>query len=108
VHIARGASESGSTFEARWREAFADIPLVQVESPFRTFIGPLRAYIEALRLSQDRVFTIVVPEFSPERWWQRPLHNRTGTQIEEALDGWRNVVVTHVPISLRNVEPDRD
>jgi len=108
VHIARGVSDADSTFDARWHEAFVDVPLVQVDSPFRTFIGPLRAYVEALGLSDDRVFTIVVPEFSPEHWWQRPLHNRTGSQIEEALGGWRNVVVTHVPISLRNIEPHRD
>jgi amino acid transporter len=106
VHIARGATDVTSTFDARWHETFAAIPLVQIESPFRTFIGPLRAYVEALELAQDRLFTIVVPEFKPERWWQRPLHNRTGQQIEEALDGWQNVVVTHVPISLRTVEPN--
>jgi amino acid transporter len=100
VHIARLTREDIEAFEARWRSVFPDVPLVTIESPYRTFLGPLRAYVDGLDLSPGTLLTIVVPEFVPAQPWQRFLHNRTGDRIEEEFVSRPNVLVTRASISI--------
>lgn len=104
VHIARLTREDIVAYEERWREVFPDVPLVTIESPYRTFLGPLRAYIDGLHLAPGTLLTIVVPEFVPARWWQRFLHNRTGDRIEEEFANRPNVLVTRASISIPNLQ----
>ncbi len=100
VHIARLTREDIAAYEERWQRVFPDVPLVTIESPYRTFLGPLRAYIDGLDLAPGTMLTIVVPEFDPEHWWQRFLHNRTGDRIEEEFVNRPNVLVTRASISI--------
>lgn len=100
VHIARLTREDIEAFEARWRSVFPDVPLVTIESPYRTFLGPLRAYVDGLDLAPGTLLTIVVPEFVPAQPWQRFLHNRTGDRIEEEFVSRPNVLVTRASISI--------
>ena len=97
VHVVRGIGEDVREFERRFR-SLVDVPLVVVESPYRSFLGPLMAYVDSLP-RQDATLTIVIPELEPERWWQRPLHNRTGDRIERALSG-RRVAVLAARVSV--------
>jgi hypothetical protein len=100
VHIARLTREDIEAFETRWTSIFPDVPLVTIESPYRTFLGPLRAYIDGLSLAPGTLLTIVVPEFVPAHWYQRFLHNRTGDRIEEEFETRPNVLVTRASISI--------
>jgi amino acid transporter len=100
VHIARLTREDIAAFERRWAEVFPDVPLVTIESPYRTFLGPLRAYIDGLDVAPSTLLTIVVPEFVPAHWYQRFLHNRTGDRIEEEFATRPNVLVTRASISI--------
>ncbi|MSP21898.1 MAG: APC family permease [Dehalococcoidia bacterium] len=100
VHIARLTREDIAAFEERWAAVFPDVPLVTIESPYRTFLGPLRAYIDGLDLAPGTLLTIVVPEFVPAHAWQRFLHNRTGDRIEEEFETRQNVLVTRASISI--------
>ncbi len=104
LHIARLTREDIAAYEERWREVFPDVPLVTIESPYRTFLGPLRAYIDGLQLAPGTLLTIVVPEFVPAYWWQRFLHNRTGDRIEEEFSNRANVLVTRASISIPNLQ----
>ena len=55
-----------------------DIQLVIIESPYRSLIGPLLSYIDALdRQSPDDTVTIVLPEFLPASPWEYLLHNQS-------------------------------
>jgi amino acid transporter len=81
-----------------WKVAGIDIPLVVVETPYRSIIGPLVTYLDKIHhRTPDDIITIVVPEFVATKWWQYFLHNQTALRLKAALLTRRNVVVTSVP-----------
>ncbi|OAN47579.1 amino acid permease [Chloroflexus islandicus] len=85
---------------ARWRDWGCDIPLVVLESPFRSLINPIVRYIEEVETRYgDDVITVILPEFVPARWWEHLLHNQTGLLIKTTLR-LRGNVVTSVPYRL--------
>jgi amino acid transporter len=89
--------------EERWGKWGLGVPLVVLNSPYRSILGPLTDYIEQLQRQggENHVVTIVLPEFIPARWWQQILHNQTALLIKGQLLFRRNVVVTDVPHHLR-------
>jgi amino acid transporter len=89
--------------EERWGKWGMGAPLVVLNSPYRSVLGPLTDYIEQLQRQggENMVVTIVLPEFIPARWWQQVLHNQTALLIKGQLLFRRNVVVTDVPHHLR-------
>ncbi|HEX6123591.1 MAG TPA: hypothetical protein VFY89_10545 [Ktedonobacterales bacterium] len=75
-----------------------DPRLVVIESPTRTLLPPLLAYISATSTSNlDAMVMIMLPEWMPEHWWQRPLANRTARRLRLALYQLPRVVVATVP-----------
>ena len=89
--------------EERWGKWGLGAPLVVLNSPYRSLLGPLMEYIEQLQRQggDNHVVTIVLPEFIPARWWQQILHNQTALLIKGQLLFRRNVVLTDVPHHLR-------
>jgi amino acid transporter len=89
--------------EERWGKWGLGAPLIVLNSPYRSLLGPLMDYIEQLQRQggDNHVVTIVLPEFIPARWWQQILHNQTALLIKGQLLFRRNVVVTDVPHHLR-------
>jgi amino acid transporter len=89
--------------EERWGKWGLGAPLVVLNSPYRSLLGPLMEYIEQRQRQggDNHVVTIVLPEFIPARWWQQILHNQTALLIKGQLLFRRNVVVTDVPHHLR-------
>jgi amino acid transporter len=102
VHVASDEeAEEVAELEARWKQWVADVPLVVVESPYRSLTRPLLAYIDALHRQQaDRVLTVVLPEFVPAHWWEHLLHNQTALRLKGALLGRPGIVVISVPYHL--------
>lgn len=81
----------------RWPKFGLDIPLVIIESPFRTITGPLMNYIdEAKKERPDYIITVVLPEFVVGKWWHGILHNQSSLIIKLALMTRRDIVVTNV------------
>jgi amino acid transporter len=75
--------------------------LVVIDSPYRTLIAPLLAYIDALRAEQpETTVTVVLPEFVAAHWWEFLLHNQTAQRLKWALLTRPGVVVTDVPYHL--------
>jgi amino acid transporter len=76
---------------ARLREKWAgwghDVPLVVLESPYRSTIGPLLSYLDEVdRREPERGLAVVVlPEFVTAKWWQDLLHNQTARLIKRVL-----------------------
>jgi hypothetical protein len=101
VHIIEGDSpEEAEEFKEGWHKALpeSDIALVIIESPFRSLIGPLLSYIDALdRQSPDDTITIVLPEFLPARPWEYLLHNQSALRLKASLLFRPNTVVADVP-----------
>jgi hypothetical protein len=76
--------------------------LVVIESPYRSLVPPLLAYIHALRdANPDTTVSVVVPEFVPAHWWERILHNQTALRLKLALYTETGVTVVNVPYHLR-------
>jgi len=90
--------------EERWGKWGMGVPLIVLNSPYRSLLGPLMEYIDQLRKQrgEHHVVTIVVPEFLPARWWQQLLHNQTALLIKGQLLFRKNVVVTDVPYHLKH------
>ena len=86
----------------QWTKWGDGIPLVVLESPYRSLMEPLLEYIEQVDAAQpDDFVTIVLPEFVPARWWHHVFHNQRALLIKGALLFRPNVVVTSVPFHLR-------
>jgi amino acid transporter len=88
--------------EERWGKWGMGVPLVVLNSPYRSLLGPLMEYIDQLQRQrgEHHVVTIVLPEFIPAKWWQQLLHNQTALLIKGQLLFHKNVVVTDVPYHL--------
>ena len=77
------------------------VPLVVLESPYRSLMEPLLEYIEQVDSERpDDFVTILLPEFVPARWWHHLLHNQHALLIKGALLFRPNVIVTSVPFHL--------
>ena len=76
--------------------------LVIIESPFRSLLAPLMAYIDAMHEAHPTdVITVVLPEYVPCHWWEHLLHNQTALRIKAALLFRRGVITANVPYHLR-------
>jgi amino acid transporter len=99
VDIDSAATEHTRREWERWGQG---VPLVVLESPYRSLMEPLLEYIEAVdRERPDDFVTVLLPEFVPSRWWHHLLHNQRALLIKAALLFKRNTVVTSVPFHLR-------
>ncbi|HEV8616768.1 MAG TPA: APC family permease [Methylomirabilota bacterium] len=89
--------------EERWVQHGLGVPLVVLNSPYRSLLRPLLDYIDHLVAQPGKhVVTMVLPEFIPARWWQHLLHNQTALMIKGALLFRKNVIVTDVPYHLKH------
>ncbi len=86
-----------------WEEGYREYGnLVVIDSPYRSLVGPLLAYIDAVdRNDADDLVTVVLPEFIPRHWWERLLHNRTALRLKAALLFRPGTVLINVPFHLR-------
>ena len=79
-------------------------PLVLIESPYRSLVGPLLAYVDRLRRDcpADRVavVTVLLPEFVPAHWWEHVLHTQTALRLKGALLFRPRTAVLSVPYHL--------
>lgn len=85
-----------------WVKFGEDIPLVILESPYRSLVEPVTDYVDqALQESPGQFVTVIVPEAVPKRWFHRFLHNNLAISLKLALGSRRNVVVTNVRYFLK-------
>lgn len=85
-----------------WDQWGQGVPLVVLESPFRSLMEPFLEYIEQVDTERpDDFLTVVLPEFVPAKWWHHLFHNQRALLIKGALLFKPNVVVTSVPFHLR-------
>ena len=85
-----------------WKTFSPRIPLIALESPYRSLMEPLLEYIENVSAERpDGFVTVVLPEFVPARWWHHLFHNQRALLIKGALLFKPNTVVTSVPFHLQ-------
>jgi hypothetical protein len=97
VHIALNREEAEKLRE-QWELSVPDVPFVIVDSPYRSLVQPLLAYIDAVnRTRPDHTVTVVLPEFVPRWPWERLLHNQLALRLKKALLTRPNTVIVEVP-----------
>ena len=100
--------EETAKVRAKWQQWGCGVPLIILDSPYRSILGPLLDFIEEIESQKgpDYMCTIVLPEFIPAKWWHHLLHNQTALLLKAALLYSRERgnllrVVINVPYYLR-------
>lgn len=97
VHVTDD-EEAAAKFQEEWHREMPDVPLVIVESPYRSLITPLLAYIDAVRETHpDDTLMVILPEYVGSHWWEALLHNHTALRLKAALLLHPGIVVASVP-----------
>lgn len=97
VHITDD-TEQAERLRQEWRTLDLPGQFVVIESPYRSLLGPLLTYIEAVgEIQPQATITIVLPEYVPRHWWEHLLHNQTAFRLKAALLFQPKVVVASVP-----------
>jgi amino acid transporter len=90
-----------SRLRMQWQEWAPDVPLVVLDSPYRSVLQPVLNYIDQMEKQREGAYmTIILPEFIPAKWWQHLLHNQTALLIKGALLFRRGKVAISIPYHL--------
>lgn len=85
-----------------WLAHGQDMPLVILESPYRSLVSPIIDYVDQTLSEDPEVFvTVIVPESVPRYAWHRILHTNAAIPLKAALGSRRRVVITNVRHYLR-------
>lgn len=90
-----------SRLQMHWREWAPDVPLVILDSPYRSVLQPVLHYIDQMEKQRDGDYmTIILPEFIPAKWWHHLLHNQTALLLKTAILFRRGKVAISIPYHL--------
>ncbi|MGH2412750.1 MAG: hypothetical protein ACRDEA_03445, partial [Microcystaceae cyanobacterium] len=94
VHVDIGTTEQ-TKLQQRWDQLDANIPLVIVESPYRSVVAPLVEFVGEFESAHPgRFSTVIIPVFVTHSWWEELLHNQTALFLRARLRVKRSRVVT--------------
>jgi len=70
-----------------WEELNIHVPLVVLESPYRSALDPLKKFIrqQDLREPERGLCMLVFPQAIPTRWWHDILHNQRSVLLKASL-----------------------
>lgn len=104
VHIAL-TPEDGKMLQREWEQHGIPVPLVIVDSPYRTFAQPIEHFIREYREKHGpSVVTVYLPQYIVGHWWESLLHNRRARRIASQLMLMHGVTITLVPWLLDSSE----
>lgn len=97
--------EDKEEFLKRWKrfpEVTEEVKLELVEYDYRDVLTPIVNYIKRVNEKEfpHEITTIVIPEFIPERFSARFLHNQTATRLRSLLRNYRDIVIIEVPFHI--------
>jgi len=101
VHVSTDGHDR-TALQTRWKKFVSDVPLIVLDSPYRSVLRPLLQFIDEIEeLRSEDKLTVLLPEFVPKRWWHNLLHNQTTLILKGVLLLRPGIVVTSVPFHLR-------
>ncbi|MDQ1172411.1 amino acid transporter [Microbacterium testaceum] len=104
VHVAI-TEEDSARLQKEWAEHDIPIPLVIIDSPYRTYTSPVSAFIKKYRANNgSAVVTVYLPQFIVGHWWESILHNRRSRRLAHQLMLVHGVSITLVPWLLDSSE----
>lgn len=98
--------EAEKKIKEKYHALNTDIPIVIRYSPFRRVVDPLLKFIESTEYDyqQGDMITVILPQFAVKKWWHRILHNNTTYFIEKELLKHKHIVVSVMPLQLKDDE----
>jgi len=104
VHVAI-TDEDAAKLQKEWADHDMPIPLVIIDSPYRTYTSPVSAFIKKYRENNgSAVVTVYLPQFIVGHWWESILHNRRSRRLAHQLMLVHGVSITLVPWLLDSSE----
>jgi len=100
VHLEIGG-EATPRIERLWPEWEDEVPLVVIQSPYRSMTDPLVDYI--LNAQQEEGYdlvTVIIPEFVVDTWWEALLHNQSALWLQVRLRSIPNLAVLNMRYRL--------
>ena len=86
----------------------ADVPLLILESPYRSLTQPLLEYVKTLRqVNPDAYIHIILGDLTTESFWEQALHRNSTVAFHLALRQIDGVVLTDVPFQLHHLQQPR-
>jgi hypothetical protein len=104
VHVAI-TDEDSARLQKEWAAHDMPIPLVIIDSPYRTYTSPVSTFIKKYRENNgSAVVTVYLPQFIVGHWWESILHNRRSRRLAQQLMLVHGVSITLVPWLLDSSE----
>ena len=98
VHVNYDA-EDGDELIKRWDAQFPRIPLVVINSPYRTVAEPLSWYVLD-RLKEWPQAVVMLPVIQVRHWYQRPLVNQSLRRLKQLLKRRKSVEIIEQPFAV--------
>ncbi len=96
IHIDIGDTDR-TNLQQQWQQLEADIPLIILDSPYRSIITPMSEFVANFEAQHPgRFTTVIIPVFVTRHWWEDFLHNQTALFIRVALRSKRSRVISNV------------
>src|SRR4051812_1176521 len=89
--------EDAERLRGKMEKQLPGVPLVIVESPYRSLVRPFVTYLDVTSRDPDAIPLVIIPEYVARHWWERILYNQTSNRLRKALLGRPNTVVANVP-----------
>ena len=104
LHVAVTKAEADA-LQAEWEEHRMPIPLLVIQSPYRSYAGPVADFIKEYREKNgSTVVTVYLPQYIVGHWWESLLHNRRASRIGQQLMLIHGVTIALVPWLLDSSE----
>ncbi len=104
VHVAI-TPEEAEAVQAEWAAHRMPVPLVSIESPYRSYAAPVVDFVKQWREEHgSSVVTVYLPQYIVGHWWEKLLHNRRARRIAQQLMLVHGVSITLVPWLLDSSE----
>ncbi|MGW8482362.1 APC family permease [Microbacterium sp. NPDC055903] len=104
IHVAVDADDAGR-LQKEWTDHLLPVPLVILESPYRSYAEPIEQFIAQYREKHgSSVVTVYLPQYIVGHWWETFLHNRRARRLANQLMLVHGVTITLVPWLLDSSE----
>lgn len=107
VHVAMDEGDAAQMKQSwdQWQQENLtqeeDTHLLIIESPYRTLVAPLLAYIDTVHERHPTVtLSVLLPDYVIVHWWEYLLHNQTTFRLKAALRLRPGIVVIDMPEHL--------
>ena len=108
VVVNTGQEDDVDRLKLTWRAMSFDIPLVILDSPYRSVVNPFLDFLyeQDTRDPEKGKAIVVMPSFIPGKFWQNILHNQTATIFKTGLfyykqESEQTRVIVEIPYQMK-------